>query len=192
MTNMKERNYHSIKYRRDLWRLFVGIDTADLGAAVEVGVAEGNFAEDILKWPVVFPTVYLVDRWRKVPNVKGDSALSQSWHDNNFSKVFNRTRRYWDRVKILRMDSADAARRVEDGSVSYINVDADHSYTGVKCDIANWFPKLKPGGVMSFHDYENGGYGVKQAVTEFAHETHRAIYLLPEDKQEDAGAYLIC
>lgn len=32
-------------------------------------------------------------------------------------------------------------------------VDGDHHYNGVRGDITAWVPKVKPGGVMSFHDY---------------------------------------
>lgn len=32
-------------------------------------------------------------------------------------------------------------------------IDGDHSYSGVKADIAGWAPKLALGGVISFHDY---------------------------------------
>jgi|GEM_PF-2667164 len=33
-----------------------------------------------------------------------------------------------------------------------IFIDGDHSYEGVKRDIANWYPHLKPEGYMCFHD----------------------------------------
>lgn len=32
-------------------------------------------------------------------------------------------------------------------------IDADHRYEAVKADIAAWAPKVRPGGVMAFHDY---------------------------------------
>jgi hypothetical protein len=59
-------------------------------------------------------------------------------------------------------------------------------------DIANWFRKLKKGGIMAFHDYEAPQYGVKPAVKEFANRNDYLIHLIPEDKPEDAGAYIIC
>lgn len=178
-----------IRYRRDLWQLLGHLSL--LGGAAELGVAEGNFAEDILKWPINFPFVFLIDRWRCMPNAKGDSAKPQMWHDENKHKALSRVAQFGTRARILEMETAAAAVRVGDGTMSFINVDADHSYQGVTVDLMSWWPKLKPGGVMAFHDHEQPTYGVKRAVAEFALEHNLTVYLLPEDKEEDAGAFLI-
>ena len=192
-------NPDQIKYRRELWRLFVekepktwAVRPPGLGGAAEIGVAEGNFAQDILMWPVQFPVVYLVDRWRCVPTMRGDSAQPQIWHDKNRMKVIERVESFGNRARILRMESVEAAGMIEDGSLSFINVDCDHSYEGVSADIRAWWRKLKKGGVVAFHDYENLGYGVKKAVTIFAAHNNIKVHLLPEDREEDAGAFLIC
>ena len=185
-------NPSEVKYRRELWRLLVAIPKEELGGAAEIGVAEGNFAQDILMWPVEFPVVYLVDRWRCVPTMKGDSAQSQIWHDKNRLKAIARVESFGNRARILKMESVEAANLIQDRSLSFINVDSDHSYEGVSTDIRAWWRKLKKGGVIAFHDYENKGYGVKRAVHEFAKRESLTVYQLPEDKEEDAGVFLIC
>lgn len=46
-------------------------------------------------------------------------------------------------------------------------LDAMHTYEDVKADIARWYPRVRPGGLMVFHDYGHGDFpGVKQAVDE--------------------------
>ncbi len=177
-----------IQYRRDLWQLFKDVPTDELGGAAEIGVAEGNFSEDILRWPVKFPFFYMVDRWKCMPGFKGDSAQPQIWHDKNYHRASTRVARF-ARAVILKEESKTAAERICDRSLSLVYVDADHSYQGVMSDIRSWFPKLKRGGYMAFHDFESAAYGVKQAVTEFCKEMSFTIYLLAEDKPEDAGAY---
>jgi predicted O-methyltransferase YrrM len=55
--------------------------------------------------------------------------------------------------------------------LDFVFIDADHSYEGCKADIEAWFPKVKPGGLLSGHDYDNPDFpefGVKRAVDEFA------------------------
>ena len=53
-----------------------------------------------------------------------------------------------------------------------VYIDADHTYESVKDDIAAWFPKVKPGGWITGHDYVDGYendpniYGVIPAVNE--------------------------
>lgn len=172
-----------IKYRRDLYQII------DLNLpAAEIGVAEGFFSRDILEWGV--PKLYMVDNWGTL-NVKGDGGNEQWWHDRNYDDAINRVAKFTGKIAILRGLSTLMADKVADESLGFINIDCDHSYQGVKADIYAWWPKLVKGGVMAFHDYENKNYGVKQAVEEFARANGLEIHLLPEDKEEDAGAYII-
>jgi hypothetical protein len=185
----KEKTAIQLRYRRDLWQLFIDVPHEQLGGVVEVGVAEGNFAEDICKMPIMWPNIYLVDRWKHMPRIRGDSGNPQTWHDMNLAKVKTRTSQYAQRVHILQGESEAAAAHVPDASLSLVYVDADHSYAGVKTDLLNWYPKLKPGGYMAFHDYQQAAYGVKKAVHEFATANLLTVLELCEDKSEDAGAY---
>jgi hypothetical protein len=171
-----------IKHRRDLGKII----NLSLPAA-EIGVAEGYFAADILSWGV--PKLYMVDNWGYL-QVSGDGANPQTWHEKNYNDAVNRVKKYGDKARILRGISWDMGGHVQDESLGFVNIDCDHSYEGVKKDIVAWWPKLVKGGVMAFHDYENKSYGVKRAVEEFAHGKYE-IHLLPEDKVEDAGAYII-
>jgi len=181
---------HQIQYRRDLHKLFEHVPENELNGAVEIGVAEGNFSEDILNMPVKFPTVWLVDRWVSMPNVKGDSAMPQSWHDANHANVVERTKKFNGRAVIIRQESTIAADLFRDNQLDLIYIDADHSYAGCRADINAWWPKLKQGGYMAFHDYQNKAYGVNKAVNEFANSRGLAVYDLTEDKPEDAGALI--
>lgn len=184
-----------VTHRNELWRVLEQIGAT--GFAAELGVAEGYFAMDILAWPISIPLLYLVDRWQSVPGQRGDAAQPQEWHDRNLEQVRQRIDKagVQKRVHFLRGASVDMARYIPDGTLCFVNVDCDHSFEGVSRDIAAWWPKLKPGGgIMAFHDYENPAYGVKRAVTARfgAGPRAREIHLLPENKPEDAGAYVIC
>ena len=81
-----------------------------------------------------------------------------------------------ENVTKMIMDSAQAAREI-DVAPDFIFVDGDHEYEGVKKDIESWTPKLKKGGIIAFHDFNNVNpaidpdgvlinFGVFEAVTE--------------------------
>lgn len=180
---------NEITHRRDLWKLLGLLGPGD---AAEIGVAEGNFSRDILEWPIQIDKLFMVDRWRCCPGVAGDSAQPQRWHDANFARAKEQVAKFGKRAVFLRGDSVEMAKYVADGSLLFVNIDADHSYRAVSQDLLHWRPKVRRGGIIALHDFENSAYGVKQAVIDFC-KFHRMTYhLLPEDKPEDAGAYIQC
>lgn len=63
---------------------------------------------------------------------------------------------------IHRGDSTLSAALYENDSLDFVYLDANHSYEMVVSDIQAWLPKLKEGGVLGGHDYEQPG--VKRAV----------------------------
>jgi len=155
---------------------------------VELGCAEGFFSFDILdQWK---PSIhYMVDMWESHPEFPGDAGEPQTWHNKNYQDAMNRVLGFTN-VEVLRGPTVAMSQKVEDNSVDIVYVDACHSYECVKNDIQAWWPKLKNGGIMAFHDYENTDYGVKQGVTEFANSEGLKIYLIPENSPADAGAWI--
>lgn len=74
-------------------------------------------------------------------------------------------------VTLFEGDSHSVSRLFNRESIDFIFIDADHSYESVKSDILDYFPLLKIGGIIAFHDYVSGIHGdhpgVKKAVDEF-------------------------
>jgi hypothetical protein len=156
---------------------------------VELGVAEGYFSAEILKnWKP--RKHYMVDLWETQPQYPGDAGFDQGWHNKNHSDAVERTKNF-TQAEILRGPTTQMQQYVKDSSVDMVYIDACHSLDCVRNDIRAWWPKLKPGGVMAFHDYESVDYGVKQAVHEFASQNGLTVKSIPEHKAEDAGAYFI-
>ena len=66
------------------------------------------------------------------------------------------------------MTSLEASKAFAPESLDFVFIDGDHSYEGCALDIKLWWPKLKPGGLLSGHDYvDEKNYGVQRAVNEF-------------------------
>lgn len=54
------------------------------------------------------------------------------------------------------------------GPFDLVFIDAEHTYEGCSADIAAWWPKVKPGGILAGHDYGHRRYpGVARAVDRF-------------------------
>ena len=143
---------------------------------VEVGVFAGDLSSRLLRRPGL--VLYMVDNWKVAdPDSPyadvgaGDfhAKLTQEQQDAYLEKTRMMTRFAVDRACILRMDSVRAAGLFEDGSLDFVFIDADHSYEGCSADIKAWLPKVRAGGFISGHDYDNPAFpawGVKRAVDE--------------------------
>jgi len=76
-------------------------------------------------------------------------------------------------VKALSNQAAPRLREQferDDNFPEFIFVDGDHSYSGVKQDILDYYPLLAPGGVMAFHDYLPALTPENRAAVLFPHE----------------------
>lgn len=129
----------------------------------EVGVFRGLMSKALLERPDL--TLYMVDSWLPLPMYRIDE-------DDQESNLLMARRHAGDRGIVLHMDSLEAASSFPDGFLDFVFIDADHSYAGVCKDIVAWLPKLKIGGLLSGHDYNNPGEklgkDVKRAVDDCA------------------------
>lgn len=139
---------------------------------VEVGVFMGSMSVSLLERADL--SLCMVDSWKgKGADYIGDSGdyhagLSQAAQNEHFKTAARRTAIFGNRALIVRKPSIEAAKDFEDGSLDFVFIDADHSYEGCRADIAAWMPKIKPGGLLSGHDYDHPDFpfGVKHAVDE--------------------------
>jgi len=141
---------------------------------VEIGVFTGALSTKLLTKPDL--TLYMVDSWVEAdPN--SDYAKSTDFHGNLSQSDQDR---FWqhsisvtsfaaDRRTVIKKDSITASKDFEDESLDFVFIDADHTYEGCKGDIKAWYPKVKKGGLVSGHDFDNPNYptwGVRKAVEE--------------------------
>lgn len=140
----------------------------------ELGVFRGSLSRRLLTRKDLRLT--MVDSWgtyRPGYRESSDFLAAQTEGDQEAARSAAEviTRFAEDRRTIIRDDTVKAAAFVEDGSLDFVFVDADHTYENCKLDLEAWFPKVRPGGLFSGHDYIAANYplwGVKKAVDEFA------------------------
>ena len=65
---------------------------------------------------------------------------------------------YPTRFTLLEMSTYDAADHVEDGSLDFVFIDAEHSEEATRSDILRWRPKVRAGGWISGDAYNPQWY----------------------------------
>lgn len=68
------------------------------------------------------------------------------------------------RINVVQEASTKAAELYKDESLDFVFIDAGHSEEEVLADIVAWHPKVKPGGILSGHDFSGAWPGVERAV----------------------------
>lgn len=158
----------------------------ETGHAAEIGVLVGTLSGRILK---ARPGVRLlmIDNWEveaAQPEAYKATRDVHAHHDRARVRLHEKAARavaaaYPGRATVIKDHSDAAARRIADGSLDLVFIDADHSYDGCRADIRAWYPKIKPGGWIGGHDYENPdpsfAFGVTQAVDDWAWSSGRPI-----------------
>lgn len=157
------------------------------GVAVEVGVQRAKFSEHLLRhWKGT--TLVSIDPWREFQTEEyvDVANVPQSRHDQFYMESIRRLRRFGARSVIWRLLSGEAASLVDDGSVDFCYLDADHSYEAVRQDLRFWYSKVAGGGVLAGHDYildgkySFGRFGVHAAVQEFAKQRDLEVFVTAE------------
>ena len=113
--------------------------------------------------------LYCIDTWQN------DAMTEGNW--DTFKEFMNNTKLLKNKIKPIKATSNDAVTEITE-AVDFIFIDGDHSYEGVKTDFDLWFPKLKKGGLIVFHDWE-WAEGVKRVINEDAKPQLLKIEELP-------------
>jgi len=137
-----------------------------LKTGVEIGVAFGGHAEEILKSTKV-NRLYGVDPYKHIKGYDDPMNLPQKEFNALYKFVIRRLSAFGSRYTHIRETSEKAVGRVV-GNLDFVYIDADHSYQGVWDDLITWYPKINDGGIIGGHDYGHPNFpGVKQAIDEF-------------------------
>ena len=125
--------------------------------ALEIGSWKGCSAKAIAEQLIdTGGTLICVDDWKG----NGNADTLQIATKEDVFHIFRNNMQIlglWDILKPMIMTSKEASQIVEDESLDFIFLDADHSYEHVKQDIQLWLPKLKLGGIYCGHDLDHEG-----------------------------------
>lgn len=69
-----------------------------------------------------------------------------------------------EKIELIVEDSHTAKNKIADNSIDVIYIDKSLTATGVKQDLLDWWPKVKIGGYLTGHEWEN--LKVRKIVTD--------------------------
>lgn len=144
-------------------------------SGAEIGVHRGRTTQNLLRFCPSLQTLYAVDYWPDIPGVKkmGQRGCEQRNPATARRAFMQATVGYNNRLILLDGESVKMADRVEDGSLDFVFIDADHRYEHALADIKAWTPKVKEDGVITGHDYDHPRFpGVTKAVIECFGDEH--------------------
>jgi hypothetical protein len=144
---------------------------------VEVGVAVGDFSDNILR--VCDPSLFIaidIFNLHEIPTLWG--RPTREWFQNLEHAAFYRDRFAMPirtgRMRVLEGDSVAMLATLDDKSVDVFYVDANHTYDSVSRELSVIRHKIKDDGLIIMNDYvmnevgfSNAPYGVIQATNEF-------------------------
>ena len=112
-----------------------------------------------------------VDLYEAQPDNNGPEKWTpgehgHAWdHNSYYQNMLKFSSHFPNRTKIVKDYTTNACNEVEDGSLDFIFIDADHGYEGCLRDIKAWDSKVREGGIVFGHDIHFPT--VQRAVTEF-------------------------
>ncbi len=116
---------------------------------VELGVYNGlsffTFCQS-LQENDIDGVAYAVDCW------EGDDH-TDAYDDSIYEDVAAHARDQYRGISyLLRMYFSEALKHFDDESIDLLHIDGLHTYEAVQEDFTTWYPKVKPGGIILFHD----------------------------------------
>lgn len=185
-----------IQSRNDFGRLLN--ERGLLGKAVEVGAHRGQFAAILLGcW--LGDRLYCVDHWDVPPGYETQAKLlpdAGATRQDDFEAAWQALESYSSRVRLWRMTSASASEEFPDEAIDFVHLDADHTRPGIDLDLALWWPKLRPGGILAGHDFlcvvsqHDWGRFIQPAVLEFAERVGVDVFIVVESSGLPSSFYL--
>jgi len=177
----------------------------EYSAAAEIGVWEGWYTHHIISRTNMH--VFGIDPWcttKSHPdpheakgfsfeNIHERDSDGFVWHESRYMATLTKLMQSWppargSRWTILRSFSYDAVHFFGP-TFDFVYIDGEHSYEAVTKDMKDWWPKIKQGGILAGHDYNDTNQGTIDAVNEFAEQNSLNFKITGTAPEKgDAGA----
>ena len=148
--------------------------------AAEVGVAFGTNMFHMMEKVPRITKYYAVDQWDEYKDYADDCPwghmdvkMMQSVGETFLDKLNSPDNKNTNKVVLIKKPSETGHHFIENDSLDWIFIDANHSHKSVYQDCMNYWPKVKKGGVFSGHDWftdDRGVNTVRNGIYQFCDE----------------------
>jgi len=147
--------------------------------------------------------LHVVDSWDNCTVSKHNGPSNGGAYANSSTKALfyeNMKACAVEATRVIERDSTAAADCFLDESIDFLFLDGDHSPEKVYADLKAWWPKIKPGGLLAGHDFDEPGPNA--SAIRFAEEIGKACYgdggfgralrcfSIPKPSNEEYGIFL--
>ena len=132
--------------RDDLPALF---NELGFGIGAEIGVDAGSYSLIICEGMPKLKKLYCVDAWTMYSGYR--DKFTQEKMDLAKARAIQRVSGY--NVGFIENFSMEAVKYIDDSSLDFVYIDANHEYPFVTQDIIHWSKKVRRGGIVAGHDY---------------------------------------
>lgn len=142
---------------------------------VEIGVLSGDYSEKLCQANPELK-LYGVDPYEAYSQHRNQQQLDEFYQQAKIKLAV------FKNYHFVRQPSIEAAKHFADDSLDFVYIDGAHDLLSVLADLNAWSPKVKPGGIISGHDYirrrEPTNHYVVQAVNLFIKDNNISPWFL--------------
>jgi len=154
---------------------------AELGykEGAEIGVKRGDFSKVLCQCN---PILHLlcVDPWKEYDEL-GSPKMSQD-KANKIHKRAKKTLQSFN-VELIRKFSMDAVAGIPNNSLDFVFIDGNHTFDFIMQDLIEWSKRVRPGGIVSGHDYYRfRNAGIVDAVDAYTRAHNIREWWLTDEK----------
>lgn len=116
----------------------------------EIGVYIGEFTEKFCKEGF---KMYAIDPW--IPYLGSGRTFKLAEVQEKVYLQAKKRLEIYPNCQIIRKTSMEALKDIPDGSLDFIYLDGDHRFKYIAEDLVEWSQKVRKGGIISGHDYND-------------------------------------
>lgn len=165
------------RFRRS--REFIALlNDMGLTQGAEIGVKRGHFTQ-VLATGITGVRLLAVDPFCDY----GDDEIRRSSQVFAQYEAEARARVADQDVTFVKARSLDAVRTIPDGSLDFVHIDGNHTFDYAMRDLIEWSRRVRPGGIVSVHDYLHWDRGGVVAAVQAYTQAHgiEPWFVTPED-----------